>query len=78
MALDGDKAAQIATARLTEGLRPLAIAGQLDLLVVALPPGDAPDSLVRRKGAQGAATPPGARTALADLGVGPAPGESAS
>jgi len=53
MALDGDKAGQTATARLTEGLRPLAIAGQLDLLVVALPPGDDPDSLVRREGAQG-------------------------
>ena len=53
VALDGDKAGQTATARLTEGLRPLAIAGQLDLLVVALPPGDDPDSLVRREGAQG-------------------------
>lgn len=53
MALDGDKARQTATARLTEGLMPLAIAGQLDLLVVALPPGDDPHSLVRREGAQG-------------------------
>jgi len=53
IALDGDKAGQAATAKLIEGLRPLAIAGQLDLLVVALPPGDDPDSLVRREGAQG-------------------------
>jgi DNA primase len=53
VALDGDKAGQAATSRLIEGLRPLAIAGQLDLLVVALPPGDDPDSLVRREGAQG-------------------------
>jgi DNA primase len=53
VALDGDKAGQAATSRLIEGLRPLAITGQLDLLVVALPPGDDPDSLVRREGAQG-------------------------
>jgi DNA primase len=53
VALDGDKAGQAATSRLIEGLRPLAIGGQLDLLVVALPPGDDPDSLVRRQGAQG-------------------------
>ena len=53
VALDGDKAGQTATARLTEGLRPLDSAGHLGLLVVALPPGDEPDSLVRRDGAQG-------------------------
>jgi hypothetical protein len=53
VALDGDKAGQAATSRLIEGLRPLAITGQLDLLVVALPPGEDPDSLVRRDGAQG-------------------------
>jgi DNA primase len=53
VALDGDKAGQAATSRLIESLRPLAISGQLDLLVVALPPGDDPDSLVRREGAQG-------------------------
>lgn len=53
VALDGDKAGQAATGKLIEGIRPLAITGQLDLLVVALPPGDDPDSLVRRQGAQG-------------------------
>jgi DNA primase len=53
VALDGDKAGQAATSRLIEALRPLVISGQLDLLVVALPPGHDPDSLVRREGAQG-------------------------
>ena len=52
VALDGDKAGQAATARLIEGLRPLAIGGQIDLLVVSIPPGDDPDSLVHRHGAE--------------------------
>lgn len=52
VALDGDKAGQAATARLIESLLPLAISGQLDLLVVSLPPGEDPDSLVQRHGAE--------------------------
>jgi DNA primase len=52
IALDGDKAGQSATNRVIEALQPLTISGQLDLLVVSLPAGEDPDSLVRHHGAE--------------------------
>lgn len=50
IAYDADRAGQQAAARVVATCRPLAIAGELDLLVVSLPPGEDPDSLVRSGG----------------------------
>jgi DNA primase len=51
IAYDADRAGQQAAARVVATCRTLAIAGELDLLVVSLPPGEDPDSLVRSGGA---------------------------
>lgn len=49
---DGDKAGTQATARLISLARPLLLNGDLDLLVVPLPAGEDPDSLLRSQGAE--------------------------
>lgn len=51
LAYDGDKAGTQATARLISLARPLLLKGDLDLLVVPLPTGEDPDSLLRHRGA---------------------------
>jgi DNA primase len=50
VAYDGDRAGQQAAARVVSTCRTLAIGGQLDLLVVPLPAGEDPDSLLRQRG----------------------------
>jgi DNA primase len=50
IAYDADRAGQQAAARVVSTCRTLAIAGELDLLVVSLPAGEDPDSLVRSGG----------------------------
>jgi DNA primase len=50
IAYDGDRAGQQAAARVVATCRALAIGGQLDLLVVPLPAGEDPDSLLRQRG----------------------------
>jgi DNA primase len=52
IAYDADRAGQQAAARVVATCRPLAIAGELDLLVVSLPAGEDPDSLVRSGGSE--------------------------
>ncbi len=53
LAYDGDKAGANATARLIGIARPLLLRGDLDLLVVPVPPGEDPDSLLRSQGVSG-------------------------
>lgn len=53
LAYDGDKAGANATARLIGIARPLLLRGDLDLLVVSVPPGEDPDSLLRSQGISG-------------------------
>ena len=53
LAYDGDNAGIQATARLIALARPLLVASDLDLLVVPIPAGEDPDSLLRRHGASG-------------------------
>ncbi len=50
VAYDGDRAGQQAAGRVVATCRALAIGGQLDLLVVPLPAGEDPDSLLRQRG----------------------------
>ena len=50
LAYDGDNAGANATARLIGIARPLLLRGELDLLVVPVPPGEDPDSLLRSHG----------------------------
>jgi DNA primase len=50
VAYDGDRAGQQAAGRVVATCRALAIGGQLDLLVVSLPEGEDPDSLLRQRG----------------------------
>jgi DNA primase len=52
IAYDADRAGQQAAARVVSTCRPLAITGELDLLVVSLPVGEDPDSLVRSGGSE--------------------------
>jgi DNA primase len=52
IAYDADRAGQQAVARVVASCRPLAIAGELDLLVVSLPAGEDPDSLVHSGGTE--------------------------
>lgn len=52
LAYDGDKAGTQASARLISLVRPLLLKGDLDLLVVPLPAGEDPDSLLRSQGAE--------------------------
>jgi DNA primase len=53
LAYDGDSAGANATARLIGIARPLLLRGDLDLLVVPVPPGEDPDSLLRSQGISG-------------------------
>jgi len=53
LAYDGDSAGANATARLIGLARPLLLRGDLDLLVVPVPPGEDPDSLLRSQGVSG-------------------------
>jgi DNA primase len=53
LAYDGDSAGANATARLIGIARPLLLRGDLDLLVVPVPPGEDPDSLLRNQGVSG-------------------------
>ncbi|MCX5960931.1 MAG: CHC2 zinc finger domain-containing protein [Cyanobacteria bacterium] len=53
LAYDGDSAGANATARLIGIARPLLLRGDLDLLVVPVPPGEDPDSLLRSQGVSG-------------------------
>lgn len=53
VAYDGDQAGEQATARLITTARPLLLRADLDLLVVPLPAGEDPDSLLRSQGAEG-------------------------
>ena len=53
LAYDGDSAGANATARLIGIARPLLLRGELDLLVVPVPPGEDPDSLLRSQGVSG-------------------------
>ncbi len=53
LAYDGDNAGANATARLIGIARPLLLRGELDLLVVPVPPGEDPDSLLRSQGVSG-------------------------
>jgi DNA primase len=53
LAYDGDSAGANATARLITLARPLLLRGDLDLLVVPVPPGEDPDSLLRSQGVSG-------------------------
>jgi DNA primase len=53
LAYDGDKAGSNSTARLIGIARPLLLRGDLDLLVVPVPPGEDPDSLLRSQGISG-------------------------
>jgi DNA primase len=53
LAYDGDTAGANATARLITLARPLLLRGDLDLLVVPVPPGEDPDSLLRSQGISG-------------------------
>jgi DNA primase len=53
LAYDGDSAGTNATARLIGLARPLLLHGDLDLLVVPVPPGEDPDSLLRSQGISG-------------------------
>ncbi len=53
LAYDGDKAGANATARLIGIARPLLLRGDLNLLVVPVPPGEDPDSLLRSQGVSG-------------------------
>ncbi|MCS5700777.1 CHC2 zinc finger domain-containing protein [Cyanobium sp. FGCU-52] len=50
LAFDGDEAGRKATAQVIQDLRPMVIAGSLELAVLDLPAGSDPDSLVRREG----------------------------
>ena len=50
VAYDGDRAGEQAAGRVVSTCRTLAIGGQLDLLVVPLPAGEDPDSLLRQRG----------------------------
>ena len=50
VAYDGDRAGQQAAGRVVSTCRALAIGGKLDLLVVSLPAGEDPDSLLRQRG----------------------------
>jgi DNA primase len=50
VAYDGDRAGQQAAGRVVSTCRTLAIGGQLDLLVVPIPAGEDPDSLLRQRG----------------------------
>jgi DNA primase len=56
LAYDGDSAGANATARLIGIARPLLLRGELDLLVVPVPPGEDPDSLLRNQGVSGLRT----------------------
>jgi DNA primase len=53
LAYDGDSAGANATARLIGIVRPLLLHGDLDLLVVPVPPGEDPDSILRSQGVSG-------------------------
>ena len=53
LAYDGDKAGVQATARLIALARSVLVAGDLDLLVVPIPAGEDPDSLLRSQGVSG-------------------------
>ncbi len=53
LAYDGDSAGANATARLIGLAGPLLLRGELDLLVVPVPPGEDPDSLLRSQGVSG-------------------------
>jgi len=53
LAYDGDNAGIQATARLIALARPLLVASDLDLLVVPIPAGEDPDSLLRSQGVSG-------------------------
>jgi DNA primase len=53
LAFDGDSAGANATDRLITLARPLLLRGDLDLLVVPIPPGEDPDSLLRSQGVSG-------------------------
>ena len=53
LAYDGDSAGANATARLIGIAHPLLLRGDLDLLVVPVPPGEDPDSLLRSQGVSG-------------------------
>ncbi len=53
LAYDGDSAGANATARLIGLARPLLLRGDLDLLVVPIPPSEDPDSLLRSQGGSG-------------------------
>jgi DNA primase len=53
LAYDGDSAGANATARLITLARPLLLRGDLDLLVVPVPLGEDPDSLLRSQGVSG-------------------------
>jgi DNA primase len=50
VAYDGDRAGEQAAGRVVSTCRTLAIGGQLDLLLVPLPAGEDPDSLLRQRG----------------------------
>ncbi len=53
LAYDGDSAGTNATARLIGIARPLLLRGEMDLLVVPVPPSEDPDSLLRSQGVSG-------------------------
>ena len=53
LAYDGDSAGANATDRLIGIARPLLLHGDLDLLVVPVPPGEDPDSILRSQGVSG-------------------------
>jgi len=53
LAYDGDSAGANATDRLITLARPLLLRGDLDLLVVPIPPSEDPDSLLRSQGVSG-------------------------
>jgi DNA primase len=50
LAFDGDEAGRKATAQVISDLRPMVIAGNLELAVLDLPAGSDPDSLLRQEG----------------------------
>jgi DNA primase len=52
LAFDGDEAGRKATAQVISDLRPMVIAGTLELAVLDLPAGSDPDSLLRQEGAE--------------------------